>query len=190
MNFIADAIKLLWCVFLAVWLVGAFSTKRTVRSQPTGERLLQIAIGVCVWSVAISHKFGVYPLNLHVLPQVQWARYSGLLLVIVGIAFAIWARIYLGGNWSASVTVKEGHNLVTSGPYSIVRHPIYSGLLLAILGTVVAMRTELRGLIGLTAIFIIFLLKSRTEETFMQQEFGARYSDYRRRVKALIPFVY
>jgi protein-S-isoprenylcysteine O-methyltransferase Ste14 len=95
----------------------------------------------------------------------------------------------LGGNWSGRVTIKEGHTLEKRGPYAIVRHPIYSGLLLAVLGTAIAFR-EIRGLIAVALVFAMLLMKSRMEERFMMEEFGSVYRDYGRQVKALIPFVY
>jgi protein-S-isoprenylcysteine O-methyltransferase len=95
----------------------------------------------------------------------------------------------LGGNWSASVTVKQDHRLVRRGPYTIVRHPIYTGLLLALLGTAVALG-ELRGLLGVVVAFAAWRAKSRMEEAFMRQEFGLEYATYQGEVKALVPFIY
>lgn len=177
-----------WLVIGVVWLVGALATKRTARSQSLGSRLLHIAIG----EVAIV--VGFIPVRLgsldHVfLPNSPVVNYLGFFLAVAGAGVAIWARIYLGGNWSGLATVKEHHTLVTRGPYGLVRHPIYSGFLLAVLGTVIYLR-ELRGLAGLGLILMLFVLKMRIEEKFMVQEFGSQYADYRRRVKALIPLVY
>ena len=105
-----------------------------------------------------------------------------------GILFAIWARVYLGTNWSSTVTLKEGHELMRGGPYALVRHPIYSGLLLGWLGMALE-KGRWMALIGLLIIFLGFRLKSRTEERFMREQFGEQYEEYRRRTAALIPFV-
>ena len=112
----------------------------------------------------------------------------GLLMVIAGLAFAVWARAHLGRNWSGTVTVKENHELVRSGPYGIVRHPIYTGLLLAILGTAIVVG-EWRGLLALCFLTITFLLKLRREERFMEESFPDTYPSYRAQVPALIPLL-
>jgi protein-S-isoprenylcysteine O-methyltransferase len=95
----------------------------------------------------------------------------------------------LGSNWSARPTIKQDHTLVRSGPYRLVRHPIYTGILLALLGTAIYMG-EIRALIGTVAALIAFKVKSLLEETFMTEQFGAEYTKYKQQVKALIPFVW
>ena len=186
---VPQLIRDLWFLFLLVWFVGAFFTKHAVRKQTAVTRLREVGLGVLAGFVAVSPLLDVAPFNSKFLLDTPAGAVAGLLLTFVGIAFTIWARFSLGSNWSGHVTLKQDHALVTSGPYALVRHPIYSGILLAILGTAVAYR-ELRGLLALAIIFIAFVLKSRLEETFMLQHFGAQYSDYAQRVKALIPFVY
>lgn len=106
-----------------------------------------------------------------------------------GVAFAIWARVFLGGNWSSAVTIKADHELVRNGPYALVRHPIYSGTLLALLGTSIVFHA-MRGLLAFGVAFLALRIKSRREEVFMMQEFGAEYVGYMKTVKALIPFVW
>ena len=110
-------------------------------------------------------------------------------MVLFGIAFSIWARLQLGGNWSGAVTIKEGHTLVCRGPYTIVRHPIYSGLLLALLGVALIVG-EVRCLLGVGVLFLSFWLKSRMEERFMLEQFDGDYRHYQQKVKALIPYVF
>jgi len=98
----------------------------------------------------------------------------------------VWARVFLGANWSATVTIKQDHEIIRSGPYALVRHPIYSGLLLGMLGTAIAIG-EMRGLVGL--VFLGWWLKLQTEEQFLVEQFGTQYLKYRQETKALIPFV-
>jgi protein-S-isoprenylcysteine O-methyltransferase Ste14 len=105
-----------------------------------------------------------------------------------GVALAIWARTILGRNWSATVTVKQDHTLVRSGPYSAVRHPIYSGLLLASLGTALAIG-ELHSLLAVGIGLVGFRIKSKLEEQFMMEQFGREYEEYRQHSWALLPFV-
>ncbi len=101
---------------------------------------------------------------------------------------AVSARIFLGRNWSAVVTIKQDHEIIRRGPYALVRHPMYSGFLLAMLGTAVAMG-EVRGLLAIGLAFLGLWLKLRTEESFLVEQFGVQYVQYRQETKALIPFV-
>jgi protein-S-isoprenylcysteine O-methyltransferase Ste14 len=115
-----------------------------------------------------------------------WIVWLGLLLTIAGLLFACWARVVLGRNWSGVVQLKQDHELIEAGPYHYVRHPIYSGLLLAFLGTAL-MIGEWRALLAAAIIAISFWRKLRLEERWLGEYFGAAYADYMRRVKALVP---
>jgi protein-S-isoprenylcysteine O-methyltransferase Ste14 len=128
------------------------------------------------------------PFSWAIFPDVPLVHYSGLVLTCAGLALAVWARLLLGRNWSAIVTIKQDHTLVRSGPYHWVRHPIYSGLLLAMLGTAICFG-ELRGLVAVGIGLIGFWLKSRLEEAFLIEQFGPEYAEYQKEVKALIPAV-
>jgi protein-S-isoprenylcysteine O-methyltransferase Ste14 len=101
---------------------------------------------------------------------------------------AVWARVFLGANWSATVTIKQDHEIIRNGPYALVRHPIYSGFLLGMLGTAIAIG-EVRGLIAWGLAFLGWWLKLQTEERFLLEQFGTQYLKYRKETKALIPFV-
>ena len=127
-------------------------------------------------------------LDQRFLPPTIIAYWLGLLMLAVGIAFAVWARLYLGRNWSGTVTVKQNHELIRSGPYRLVRHPIYTGLLLAILGTAVAFG-EWRGLLAFALLTGSLSLKLRIEERFMSESFPKEYARYRAEVPALIPHI-
>jgi protein-S-isoprenylcysteine O-methyltransferase Ste14 len=114
---------------------------------------------------------------------------AGLLVALIGVAFSIWARLILGSNWSNRVTVKENHTLVRTGPYRIVRHPIYSGILVGMLGSAVQ-RGGIRCFAGVLICGLSFWLKTRAEERFMVQSFGKEYLQYCHTVKALVPFIF
>lgn len=178
----------IWIAVGLVWLAGAFLVKPAVRRQPAGARWQHIAVMAVAFGLLFSASARVGPLAWRWLPDSAIIARAGLALTATGCAYAVWARLLLAGNWSGSVTIKQDHELVRKGPYAIVRHPIYSGALLAMLGTALVMG-ELRGLAALALAFFGFLTKSRVEEAFMTSRFGADYVQYQREVKALIPFV-
>jgi protein-S-isoprenylcysteine O-methyltransferase Ste14 len=177
-----------WFLLVMVWLFGLLTTKPDARTQSPGSRLLEMGLSLLAFSLVFTHYFRSGWRAWSFVPSSDISGALGLLLVLLGVAFAIWARLQLGGNWSATVTVKEGHTLVCRGPYTVVRHPIYSGLLLALLGVALIVG-EVRGLLGVGVLFLSLWLKSRMEERFMLEQFGAGYRQYQKHVKALIPHV-
>lgn len=183
------AVASLWVALGLVWLVGAITVKRTARTQSPGSRLLQIAPEIAAFLLLFGRLSWPDWLRRRFVPESALAlMWLGLALTAAGVGFAIWARLWIGRNWSGRVSVKEQHELVQDGPYAIVRHPIYSGFLLAILGTAIV-HGEMRGLLALPVAAAGWVLKLRLEESYMTQQFGAAYVDYKRRVKALVPFV-
>jgi protein-S-isoprenylcysteine O-methyltransferase Ste14 len=112
----------------------------------------------------------------------------GVFITISGLCFSAWARKYLGKNWSQEVTIKDDHQLVTDGPYTIVRHPIYTGLLLGFIGTSIAVG-ELRGLIADVLVFSVLLFKLKLEDKWLLEQFGESYKIYYQKVSAFIPFI-
>jgi protein-S-isoprenylcysteine O-methyltransferase Ste14 len=178
----------LWLSWLAYWYLAARNVKATRRHEGAATFLLNrafVVIGVLFLVVRrqplhwLAERFAPPTLPIYVL---------GLLMVAAGLAFAVWARVYLGRNWSATVTVKQDHELIRTGPYRFVRHPIYSGILLALLGTALAIG-EWRGLAAFAFFTIGFIFKLKTEERFMSETFGDQYVRYRAQVPALVPFV-
>ena len=182
------AVKWIWIVFGVFWLLAAFAQKRTVRRQSSSSRLFQVAI--ILLAVLPFHAFGgrLEILRQHFLPNAPGIRIVGALLVLAGCGFAVWARFILGTNWSGTVTVKENHVLITRGPYAWVRHPIYTGVLLALLGNAVV-GGKIAYLLAVGAVMLAFWLKLRIEEKFMLETFGQQYATYKQHVKALVPYV-
>ncbi len=179
----------LWLALGIFWLIGALTAKRAARTQSAGSRIVQFIPVTAAFFLLFAHDIWPHGLRRRLFPEgslvLEWL---GLALTAAGIGFAVWARLWIGRNWSGLVTIKEHHELIQSGPYALVRHPIYSGFLLAILGTAI-LHGELYGLLALPLAALGWGLKLRQEEQFMTQQFGSAYSDYKRRVKALVPFV-
>jgi protein-S-isoprenylcysteine O-methyltransferase Ste14 len=176
----------LWLTWVLYWVAAAFSAKTTQRRESLGSRLshvvpLLVGVALIVWP-RVPWEW----LSLPVLPH-RPLYAVGLALLIPGLAFTVWARLHLGRNWSGTVTRKEGHELIRSGPYAYVRHPIYTGLLVALLGSAVACG-ELRAMIGLGVVAGAFIRKLRIEERFMREIFPGQYQRYCTEVPALVPF--
>jgi len=180
-------ISALWIAWALYWLVSAISNKTTVRRESPATRLAYVLPAVVGgWLIAWRH-FPWSWLNERLWPQSLTAYWSGVTLLAAGLAFAVWARVHLGRNWSGSVTVKEGHELIRTGPYGIVRHPIYTGLIAAVAGTAIASGT-VRAALGVVIIVVSLLYKLRLEEAFMRETFPADYPRYAAQVPRLIPF--
>jgi len=184
-GFAVPALWLAWCVY---WLASARDVKRTARRESLGSRVGHIVPLVIAVLLLAVPKLPFGSLSGRMLPATRLVFVVGLALVVVGLSFTIWARVYLGQNWSGIVTLKEDHELVRGGPYRWVRHPIYSGLLLAIAGSAVA-RGEWRGILALVIAFAALWRKLRLEERWLGEAFGNEYAKYRAEVAALIPFV-
>ena len=114
---------------------------------------------------------------------------TGTVFAIIGVAFAIWSRQSLRNNWSGAVAITEGQQFIRSGPYAMVRHPIYAGMLLALLGTTLVSST-VGSLLGFVVAILSLCQKASIEEQFLMVEFGEQYAKYQREVKFLIPFIY
>ena len=179
-------IGLCFLIFVVFWIVTAFSTKRTVQRRGWWRvSFLVIMLGFFLARLGL--------LRVHWVNGFLWRRtlFTGIVadvIALAGLVIMLWARVILGRNWSADVALKEGHELVTSGPYRWVRHPIYSGLLLMALGWAV-WRGRYSGFWGLAVLLPLFWIKARAEEQLMIQHFGDAYRSYKARVKALIPYV-
>ena len=177
----------LWVAWFGYWIVSSGGVKPAARSASWQSRLAYSApLWVAVVLLINRDLSGV--LDQRFLPADLWIATVGVALTAAGHGFAICARRALGTNWSREVTVKLDHELVQSGPYAFVRHPIYTGLSLAFLGTAIAIG-EWRGLLAMALAVGSFWYKLGIEERVMTETFGTEYANYRKRVKALIPFL-
>jgi len=181
------AVAALWIGFVLSWGAAAWWSSRASRRlgyrKELGYRLI-LVLGTAAFAVP-AHSPRAGP-HLWYLPYpIVWPVVA---LIAIGFAFAWWARIHLGRLWSGRITAKAGHRVVDSGPYAMVRHPIYTGILLAIYATAALKGTAL-GLAGAVVITIGLWMKARLEESWLRQELGSdSYDAYRRRVSMLVPF--
>jgi len=176
----------LWSAFFVIWLLWAIGTKKTQTRGNLRSSLPYVLVNVAAFYAMFSHEVAYSWMRLRILPPDPWFENLGIAITAAGLLFAIWARAYLGRNWSGTVTIKVGHEFVRSGPYRWVRHPIYSGLILAMLGTAIN-RGQLRGLVAVVLLWIGFVMKARIEERFMTATFGPEYEEYSRTTGAIVP---
>lgn len=176
----------LWIFFTLYWLVASFSVNKMRKREPWGQRLafLLIFVGICYLAEMTDARLGIS--NRRFVPARPWIEWLGIALEAAGISFAIWARNHIGKYWSASVSLREGHELIRSGPYARIRHPIYSGILLAGAGTTL-WSGRWGALIMLGFALFAVLVKAKKEEALLAGEFGPAFDEHRRRTGFLLP---
>jgi protein-S-isoprenylcysteine O-methyltransferase Ste14 len=177
----------LWLIWLAYWLLAGLFVHRTKSTEPAWRRMEH---SLLIWAGAI---LLFHDPRLHIIPGRLFSSdhlpWIGNAVTFIGLLFAVWARAYLGRNWSGVITIKQGHRLITGGPYRFVRNPIYTGLLVAAFGTALMAGTA-DAFIGCLILFLGFLIRVRREESMLHGEFGAEFDRYKAAVPALIPFLY
>ncbi|MFC5579472.1 methyltransferase family protein [Lysobacter niabensis] len=189
-DFVGIGFKAIWGALAAFWLWSARSAKPSSRTEPP---LLQLA---AYWAPLIiafvllgpGELFQGSILKERFVPKELWVKWLGLAIATSGVFLACWSRRILGRNWSSVVQLKQGHDLIDSGPYRYIRHPIYTGLLLAFVGTALKVG-DWRGLIAVVIVFASFWRKLRLEERWLKEQFGPTYATYMQRTKALVPGV-
>ncbi|MBS0247465.1 MAG: isoprenylcysteine carboxylmethyltransferase family protein [Proteobacteria bacterium] len=180
-------IPALWLLWLAFWVVSARSAKTNEWRESDLSRWLH---GVPILIGAAIMTFPTLlppPFEIRQFKEFETVYWLCAVIVALGLGFACYARVALGRNWSASVTLKREHELVVTGAYRYVRHPIYAGILFALLGSAIE-TAAWRGIIGFAAIVLAIIYKYKTEERALVRKFGADYEWYRDQVPALIPF--
>ena len=182
------AVPVIWGLWLLYWAIAAANVKTVRWRPPTGQRLLQTLPFVIAPVLIFVHDPDWGVLAQPFIPFHPFEPVLGALILAAGFAFAVWARVHLGRDWSGTVRLKEDHSLVTSGPYRFVRHPIYTGILLGFIGSALAFG-EWRGILAILVILFGILVRCRAEEQAMRETFP-EYEEYRRKTRALIPFVY
>jgi protein-S-isoprenylcysteine O-methyltransferase Ste14 len=182
MHAVQTVFALGWAAFWLYWLIAAFSMKK---GRVPWSRELRIRVLIVVVVIVLVH-LGAF--RHHGVGTDPWRAGIGLVLFALGLGFAIWARIHIGRNWGSPMTEKDDPELVVSGPYHLVRHPIYSGILVAGLGTAVALSWV--WLIPVALAGTYFIYSASVEERYMTEQFPDTYPAYKRSTKMLVPFLF
>jgi protein-S-isoprenylcysteine O-methyltransferase Ste14 len=178
----------LWLAWGLYWLIAAADVKTTARSESAASQAAHLVPVVIAGILLASRRLPMPFLYAQFIEPTRATFFLGAGIVAGGLAFAIWARVILGRNWSGTVTLKQDHELIRNGPYRWVRHPIYTGLLLGFLGTAIALG-QWRGVFAFPIVLMALWRKLRHEERWLGEIFGVDYAKYRSEVAALIPFV-
>jgi protein-S-isoprenylcysteine O-methyltransferase Ste14 len=182
------AIQVLWTLLWGYWAFSALRSRRSRRAQRPAGYLIHLAMVLPAYLLPL---IGVYRIGFladRVLPRTAPLAIAGVLLAALGVGFAIWARKHLGSYWSGNVTIKDGHRLIRTGPYGIVRHPIYTGLLTAMIGTAFVIG-EWHALLAVGIAMIAMIRKIRLEERWLGQHMGEEYRRYQAETRALVPLI-
>lgn len=181
-----EIIKALWLLWGVYWAVAALRRGPVRRRQPSLDRLAHLVLmGVgFVFFYSADPRFG--SLNTRFMQPNDMADAAAGALTAFGLGYSVLARHHLGRNWSAEVTIREDHALIRTGPYARIRHPIYTGLLLALLGAVLALGVY-RAIVGFAIMAFGFYLKARQEERFLAEEFGEEFERHKQRTGLFLP---
>lgn len=182
-------IRTAWIITAVIWLLGMAFAKPRARTGSPWARLTYLALAIVGGFCIGDKRFYWGWLGERFLPFSVNILLAGSILTVVGCAVAIWARATLGSNWSGAPDVKRGHTLVQTGPYGLTRHPIYSGFVVAVLGTALAV-SRYRAIVRFVLVLGSILLKIRQEEKLMSESFPEGYASYRQRVKAIVPWIW
>ncbi|MGH9417060.1 MAG: methyltransferase family protein [Terriglobales bacterium] len=176
-----------WIGFYVYWTASAGGVK-TTRERESGASQLSHRVPLLAAAVLLIVPFQVFHLGTPLMASTTRLDAASVAIAMVGLAVAVWARWTIGANWSSAVSLKEDHELVRHGPYRFVRNPIYTGMLLMLLGTALFV-DQWRALLAMVLATAALWVKLKREERFMARQFPEAYPAYRAKVKALIPYV-
>lgn len=176
----------IWFVWAILWLLMATWSKPSKRREFPWQRLEHIIPMVAGFLLIYDRNFAWKFLGNRIIPENDVVTIFGLGLTLGGLIFAVWARIALGANWSGTVTIKSGHNLIRRGPYKWIRHPIYTGLLASFVGTVL-LQGEVRSFLGFVMVLLALYRKAKREEKFLSEEFGEGFTEHAKHTGMFLP---
>ncbi|WP_411680183.1 methyltransferase family protein [Clostridium thailandense] len=182
----------IWSAFWIYWILSAINTRSKVKKESSGQNGSQRAfhlIFVVIAFIITFFQFENIFLWNKIIPHTPSVESIGIIILILSLLFAIWARLVLGMNWSGAIQKVEGQRLVCSGPYKYIRNPIYTGVVFGFLGNFIVFGT-IASLIGFVLILFVYVLKISKEQKFLVEEFGDEYKAYIAKSWALIPFVF
>jgi protein-S-isoprenylcysteine O-methyltransferase Ste14 len=179
-------VTLSWSALGFYWLVTAFGTKKTAVNENTGLRVFRLAILALMLILLMTHWLRIGPLGWRFVPRHSAIIWLGAVLTFLGAALAIWARWKLGRNWSDKVVLKVDHQLIRTGPYRYLRHPIYAGVLLAVAGTALTIG-EWRGVAALGLLGTNYCIKAMREEKILAANFGEAFAEHKRTTGFFLP---
>jgi protein-S-isoprenylcysteine O-methyltransferase Ste14 len=176
----------LWVIFALYWLVASRTTAKTKEREGVRTSLPRNAMLALAGALIFARWFSIGPLGRRFVAASPEIRLAGIAITAAGLALAFWARYHLGRNWSSQITLKEGHTLICTGPYRHLRHPIYSGILLALAGTALTVGLY-RALLGVALAWRAFLWKASQEDAWLASAFGEQFERQRQRTGRLLP---
>ena len=179
-------VDLCWAVLGLYWLYSALETKRTAVNESSALRVFRLSILAITLMLLLTDWLRIGPLAWRFVPDHSKLIWFGVTLTGVGMGLAIWARWNLGRNWSDKVVLKVDHELIRSGPYAYLRHPIYTGVLLAVFGTALVIG-EWRGIAALILLGTNYFVKATREEKILEANFGDAFAEYKRRTGFFLP---
>ena len=175
-----------WTAFGLCWLITSFRVKKIKEPEAPREFFTHHGLSLLAFVMTFTDWFRTGPLGWALWPQSRNIFFAGAAIMLAGLGFAVWARFQLGQNWSSSVALKEDHQLIRSGPYALVRHPIYTGIITGLAGTAAAIG-EVRGVVAVILLTAVYTFKYRREEILMRKAFGDQYAAYARETGGLLP---
>ena len=175
-----------WMIWAIWWLAMAFFSKSTKRRESVIQRIEHLVPAFLGFLLIFRRDFVGAWLVRPVFPANSLLLLICVVATVLGLLFAVWARLTLGSNWSGTVTIKTNHQLIRRGPYRWIRHPIYTGMLAALLATAIA-QGLLSGLVGFAFISLALYRKARREEKFLAQEFGEGFIEHRQHTGMFLP---
>jgi protein-S-isoprenylcysteine O-methyltransferase Ste14 len=185
-NVFRVLLEFAWIVFVVYWIISAIKTRATREKESFTSRFAVLLLEGVGYLLIFSGSTGIGFLGTRFISRTMAGAILGVVLIWAGVGLAIWARYHLAEYWSARITIKEDHQLIRTGPYSHLRHPIYSGLILATIGSALVI-DEWRCVLGVCLVLTGYCFKASKEETMLTQQFGDAFREHQKHAGFLIP---